>query len=80
MTIQPIGLLRDAAIGGHVVVFFFIDEEGVVQDFRVDQSSGHQALDAAALAVAGVYRFTAAMNRDEKVPVWVQFAITFQVR
>ena len=54
--------------------------EGEVQDFRVNRSSGHQALDNAALAVAGVYRFSAAINRDKKVPVWVQFAITFQVR
>ncbi len=73
-------LLRDAGIGGTVRVFFFIDENGQVQDFRIDQSSGHQALDDAALAVADVYRFTAALNRDKKVPVWVSFPITFQVR
>ena len=73
-------LLRDAGIGGTVRVFFFIDENGQVQDFRIDSSSGHQALDDAALAVAGVYRFTAALNRDKKVPVWVSFPITFQVR
>lgn len=73
-------LLRDAGIGGSVKVFFFIDEEGQVGDFRIDQSSGHTALDDAALAVADVYRFTAALNRDKKVPVWVSFAITFQVR
>ena len=73
-------LLRDAGIGGRAVVFFFIDEEGSVQDFRISESSGHQALDDAALAVADVYRFSAALNRDKKVPVWVQFPITFQVR
>jgi protein TonB len=73
-------LLRDAGIGGRAVVFFFIDEEGAVQDFRISESSGHQALDDAALAVADVYRFSAALNRDKKVPVWVQFPITFQVR
>jgi periplasmic protein TonB len=73
-------LLRDAGIGGTVRVYFFIDENGRVQDFRIDQSSGHKALDDAALAVADVYRFTAALNRDKKVPVWVSFPITFQVR
>ena len=73
-------LLRDAGIGGSVKVFFFIDENGKVGDYRIDQSSGHSALDDAALAVADVYRFTAALNRDQKVPVWVSFAITFQVR
>lgn len=73
-------LLRDAGIGGTVRVYFFIDESGQVQDNRIDQSSGHQALDDAALKVAGVYRFSPALNRDKKVPVWVSFPITFQVR
>lgn len=73
-------LLRDAGIGGTVRVYFFIDENGQVQDTRIDQSSGHQALDDAAIKVAGVYRFSPALNRDKKVPVWVSFPITFQVR
>jgi protein TonB len=73
-------LLRDAGIGGTVMVYFFIDENGSVQDNRVHETSGHQALDDAALAVAAQYRFSAALNRDKKVPVWVSFPITFQVR
>lgn len=80
MTREYPPLLRDAGIGGTVKVFFFIDEEGAVKDFRIDQTSGHQALDDAALAVADVYQFSAALNRDKKVPVWVSFPITFQVR
>jgi protein TonB len=73
-------LLRDAGIGGTVRVYFFIDETGKVIDHRIDQTSGHQALDEAALKVADVYRFSPALNRDKKVPVWVSFPITFQVR
>ncbi|MCG6957297.1 MAG: energy transducer TonB [Gemmatimonadetes bacterium] len=73
-------LLRDAGIGGTVRVYFFIDETGKVIDHRIDQTSGHQALDDAALKVADVYRFSPALNRDKKVPVWVSFPITFQVR
>ncbi len=73
-------LLRDAGIGGTVRVWFFIDEQGRVQDFRVDQTSGHQALDDAALAVADVYRFSPALNRDTNVSVWVSFPIEFRVR
>lgn len=71
-------LLREAGIGGSTVVFFFIDEEGVVHDARIARSSGHDALDQAALSVAQVYRFSPALNRDRRVPVWVQFPITFQ--
>jgi protein TonB len=73
-------LLRDAGIGGTVKVYFFIDETGRVGDYRIDQTSGHAALDDAALKVASVYRFSPALNRDKRVPVWVSFGITFQVR
>ena len=61
-------------------VYFFSGAEGTVGSVQIDQSAGHAALDDAALRVADVYRFSPAMNRDEAVPVWVSFAITFQVR
>ncbi len=73
-------LLRDAGIGGTVIVYFFINDAGVVKDTRIFKSSGHTQLDSAALKVANVYKFSPALNRDKKVPVWVQFPITFQVR
>lgn len=73
-------LLRDAGVGGTTTVWFFIDASGRVEKTRVARSSGHEALDRAALDVAAIMEFTAALNRDEPVPVWVQFPITFQVR
>ena len=73
-------LLRDAGIGGQVQVWFFIDEEGVVQDTRIAESSGHQALDDAALKVADIIEFTPALNRDKRVPVWISLPITFETR
>ena len=71
--------LREAGIGGQVYIFFFIDEEGRVQTTRIDQSSGHEGLDEAALAVADLYRFSPALNRDQRVPVWVSFPIRFEI-
>jgi periplasmic protein TonB len=73
-------LLRDAGVGGTVLMYFFIDENGVVQDFRVQESSGHNALDQAAMRVADVFEFSAALNQDQRVPVWIQIPITFQTR
>jgi periplasmic protein TonB len=73
-------LLRDAGIGGTVLMHFFIDETGVLQNVLVAESSGHQALDDAAMRVANVFEFTPAMNRDQQVPVWIQIPITFQTR
>jgi periplasmic protein TonB len=72
-------LLKEAGIGGEVRVYFYIDKTGSVQTTRIDSSSGHQALDDAALAVADLYRFSPALNRDEIVPVWVSFPIQFNV-
>ncbi len=73
-------LLRDAGIGGTTIVWFFIDEQGTVRNQRVNETSGHTALDDAALRVAPVFRFTPALNRDKAVPVWVQLPITFTTK
>ncbi|MEZ4415006.1 MAG: TonB family protein [Gemmatimonadota bacterium] len=73
-------LLRDAGIGGTVNVWFFIDENGRVLRTQVQQSSGHKALDDAALKVASIMEFTPALNRDKRVQVWVAFPITFQIQ
>jgi protein TonB len=73
-------LLRDAGIGGEVVVWFYIDERGQLQGTRLFQSSGHEELDEAALRVADRIRFSPALNGDRNVPVWIQFPLTFRVR
>jgi TonB family protein len=71
--------LRDAGIGGTVVVWFLISETGEVVQSRISEASGQDQLDAAALRVASAFRFTAATNRGDPVPVWIQLPITFQV-
>jgi protein TonB len=73
-------LLRDAGIGGTVQVWFFIDEQGRVQRTQVAESSGHKALDDAALDVANIIQFTPALNRDKTVPVWISLPISFTTR
>ena len=73
-------LLRDSGIGGTVQVWFFIDENGRVQDTRINESSGYDAFDEAALEVASIMEFSPAYNRDQRVPVWVSFGVTFEVQ
>jgi TonB family protein len=70
-------LLRDAGIGGRAVMWFFIDETGTVVKTQVNESSGYEALDAAASRVAAQMKFSPAKNRDKVVQVWVQIPITF---
>jgi TonB family protein len=73
-------LLRDAGIGGNTTVWFLINEAGVVTRTQLNRSSGYQALDHAALRVAATMRFTPALNRDQRVPVWVSIPIVFQAQ
>lgn len=70
-------LLRDAGIGGRAILWFYIDETGRVLETKVHESSGYEALDAAAVRVAERLRFTPGKNRDKAVPVWVQLPIAF---
>jgi protein TonB len=70
-------LLRDAGIGGQTIMWFFIDETGKVVKTQVNKGSGYDQLDKAADAVASIMEFSPAMNRDKRVPVWVQIPITF---
>jgi protein TonB len=73
-------LLRDAGIGGEVLVWLLIDTSGNVMRADVKQSSGHTALDDAALKVALTMKFTPARNRDQAVQVWVAVPVSFTAR
>ena len=70
-------LLRDAGIGGTVLMHFFIDNTGSLENVLVAETSGHAQLDEAAMRVADVFEFSPALNRDEVVAVWIQVPITF---
>ncbi len=73
-------MLKDAGIGGTADVWFFINEAGRVEKFQINRSSGQKQLDEAALRVADIMEFSPALNRDQKVSVWVSLPITFTVK
>ena len=73
-------LLRDAGIGGTVLTWLLIDESGTVIRTQVKEGSGHEALDQAALKVADIMKFSPALNRDQKVKVWIQLPIVFKTQ
>ena len=70
--------LKDAGMGGRVVLWVFIARNGTVGDVRIYKSSGYTALDEAAEGVMRTARFSPAENRGESVPVWVALPVTFQ--
>jgi len=73
-------LLRDAGIGGTVMVQFWIDETGAIRRHEVTKSSGHEALDAAAQSVAATMRFEPARENGRPKPVVIQIPVTFRVQ
>lgn len=72
-------VLKQAGIGGVVNVWLLIDDEGVVEQTEVNESSGFDALDTAALRTADAMTFEPARNRDRATAVWVSIPITFAV-
>ncbi len=76
--------LKQAGIGGTVVIWAFIDEKGRIKNMKLFKGSGFSALDDAAMKalreISDEIGFTPALNRDKAVPVWIQQAITFTVK
>jgi TonB family protein len=76
--------LKQAGIGGTVILWAFIDERGRIQKVQLFKSSGFSALDEGAqkalLEIGEKVGFTPALNRDKAVPVWIQLPITFTVK
>jgi len=70
---------QDSGVGGTVVLWMYVDEQGEVRRSRVRESSGYRALDEAAMEVAQSMEFSPALNRDDPTAVWVQQRIQFQV-
>jgi TonB family protein len=71
--------LRDAGIGGSVIVWAFIDEYGSVKNCLIHVGSGYERLDSAALEAVTQFSFKPALNYDRHVPVWIQLPISFKV-
>lgn len=73
-------LLRDAGVTGTASVWLLIDDDGAVRQKLLHESSGHDALDQAALRVADTMEFAPAYNRDVRVPVWIALPVTFETQ
>jgi TonB family protein len=70
--------LRSAGIGGKVLLWMFVDQNGQTAKTQVRTSSGNTELDSAALAVARSMRWSPARNGDEVAAVWIMVPIVFK--
>ena len=73
-------LLKDAGIEAAANVWFLIDAEGAVRRVLLNETSGYDALDQAALKVAREMEFTPAYNGDQRTPVWVALDVGFEAQ
>jgi TonB family protein len=73
-------IMRDAGIGGEVVVTLWLDENGTIVKAEVGSSSGYRSLDEAALKVVGVMKLAPAQNRGRPVRVIVALPVWYRVR
>lgn len=71
--------LWDAEVEGETTLAVWIDVNGRVDSARVVESSGHPAMDSAALAGADSLRFRPAQRGEEPVAAWYQLPVRFQL-
>ena len=72
-------------VHGRKIVYTTLDDgfdvKRAVENTRITQGSGYEQLDRVAEQVMReVAQFTPALNRDQRVPVWIQIPVTFQTR
>ena len=72
-------ILKEAGIGGDVLMWVWVDEHGRPGNAQINRSSGRVQLDEVALAIAAQMRFEPAMLLDKPVGVWVAQPISFSV-
>ena len=65
---------------GTVILEVFVGSTGRVIDLRLTQSSGHAALDNAALKAVKRWNFTPGSRDDQPVDMWVRVPVRFQLR
>jgi protein TonB len=71
-------LLRDAGVGGEVLVWLYVDEQGKVAKMALKKGSGHEALDDAALRVAEQMLFVPSIKDGKPVGAWIDLPISFR--
>lgn len=71
--------LRASGIGGQTDLMLWLDEDGTILRAVVERSSGHEALDRAALKVIEIARVSPALDRNRPRRVTVRLPVVFRV-
>lgn len=72
--------LWDEGVEGTTVLRIRVDETGTVDSVEVLESSGHEGLDAAALAGARELRFEPGRRNGDRIRMWASLPVHFSTR
>ena len=70
---------RQQGIEGTVVLRLIVSEEGLPGNIMVGRSSGHAALDQAAIAHVRKARFSPGLKEGQPVPMTISFRVKFRL-
>lgn len=71
-------VLRDKGIAGTTLIWLYVDRDGNTARTKVKETSGYREIDEAALQVASITKWTPALNKAERVSVWIALPIVFK--
>ena len=69
----------DSRVEGEAVVLLHVTAQGDVDSTSIDTSSGHAALDSAAVEGSRKLRFTPGKRGDKYVPMWTRLPVRFSL-
>ncbi|WP_419950087.1 energy transducer TonB [Candidatus Palauibacter sp.] len=70
--------LHATGVGGRVEVWVHVDTAGAAVSRHVKTSSGHNALDCAAMQVGSAMQFEPAMDEGQPIPAWLTHWVEFE--
>ena len=73
-------IARKNRVEGHVTLRVLVNVQGRVEELFVKTSSGHTALDEAAVEAVKKWRFKAAVLQDRPVDQWCTLTVRFQLK
>ena len=76
-TVRYPAVLWQQGVGGTTLVRALVTEEGVVDSAMVAESSGHEALDSAAVQGIRMIEFEPALREGRPARVWVRVPVHF---
>jgi protein TonB len=72
--------LLERGIGGRAELWFYVSDEGAVEQVQLHESSGYSELDAAALRAGEMFTFDPGTIGGEAAAGWVLVSVTFDGR